>query len=193
VAVELHDEAFQAYLQALPNKAFKATKQAFGKAAINVDSEVKSNFGRTLKSRTGLLRKSLRISTAGTQLNNVSSRVEAGRGLRYALLQEYGGTVRAKHAYRGVPGGPYLNIPIGENLTAAGVMRFNAKDVFNAGGHLIKSRKGNWLVMSAAGAPMFVLVKQVIIKPALGLNKAKENEIPVLLGRLRGLFNEVIA
>jgi len=192
-AISIDDRRFKAYLDALPAKSFEAAKASFSEAVLKVHSDVANNFGKTIKSRTGLLRKSLKTRVKGSTLSTLSGSVTAGSSkVVYANLQEFGGTIKAKRAYKGVPNGPYLNIPIGENLTPAGVMRKNAKAVFNEGGFMIKSRKGRWLVMSSAGKPMFVLTKQVTIKPALGLHAARDSEITPLIRRLGALMQDAI-
>jgi hypothetical protein len=137
------------------------------------------------------LRRSIRTSIQGETLKTLSGAVFSEK-VKYAKIQEKGGTIRAKKAYTGVPGGPYLNIPLSANKTGAGVQRRSAKSVFQSGGFLIRSKRGKFLVMSSTGVPMFVLTKKVKIKPRLGMEAAAEDEIPVLLARLNQSMTGVI-
>lgn len=175
----------------IPFWEFEATKKAISKATLEVQSRVKGNFnsGDGLHSRSGRLRRSIQTSITGTTMTTVSGRVYSD--MVYAPIQETGGTIRAKDKYLRVAGGPYLNIPLSANKTAAGMMRMGAREVFNAGGFIIKSKKGNYLVMSGAGQPMFVLKKQVTIPARLGMMKASDDSVPTLLSELsRVLFED---
>ena len=168
-------------LRALPGNTFDAAKAAISKAVLNTHATV-SSYSGGLKNRSGVLRRSLKTDVYGTKLSNVGGDVYTD--VVYAPIQEKGGTIRAKNAYHGVPGGPYLNLPLPANKTAAGVMRQDARSVFAAGGYIIKSRIGNYIVMSGTSQPMFVLKKQVTIPARLGMEKAAEDEIPTLLAVL---------
>lgn len=169
-------------LDQLPKHSFDVAKVGISKAVLNTHAEV-SSYSGGLHNRSGLLRRSLKTDVKGTTLNDLSGDVYTD--VKYAPIQEKGGTVKAIDKYLRVPGGPYLNIPLSSNKTAAGVMRMNARQVFSAGGYIIKSRIGNYLVMSGTGQPMFVLKKQVTIPARLGMEKAAEGEIPTLLSSLR--------
>ena len=177
-------------LNRIPFWEFEAAKKAIAKATLEVQTRVKSNFNSGgLNSRTGRLRRSIQTSMTGSAMSTISGRVYSD--MVYAPIQEKGGTIKAKDKYLRVPGGPYLNIPLSSNKTAAGVMRMGAREVFAGGGFIIKSKKGNYLVMSGAGQPMFVLKKQVTIPARLGMMKASEDSIPTLLSELsRVLFED---
>ena len=177
----------QDYLKGMPERTFADAKPLFQKAVIDAANTVKK-FTK-LKTRTGALKRSIQQSVTGTSLSNLKASVFSAQGtgakeVKYAPIQEYGGTVTAKNAYKGVPGGPYLNIPIADNLTPAGVMRMSAREVFLSGeGSIRKARSGKWLVFKGDKL-MFVLLKSVTLKPRLGMVDAAEAEIPTLLAGL---------
>lgn len=168
-------------LNDLPAQSFDVAKKAISKAVLNTHAQV-SSYSGGLNNRSGLLRRSLKTDVKGATLKDLSGDVYTD--VKYAPIHEKGGTVKAIDKYLRVPGGPYLNIPLAANKTAAGVMRMNARQVFNGGGYIVKSRMGNYLVMSGSGQPMFVLKKQVTIPARLGMEKAAEDEIPTLLSTL---------
>lgn len=169
-----------------PEILFAGAKKEYQRAALNVHRVVSDRIrnGTPLHSRTGALRRQLNFSVQGTTLETLSSAV--WNTMIYAPIQETGGTIRAKDKYLRVPGGPYLNIPLAPNKTAAGVTRRQAREVFSAGGFLIRSRSGKWLVM-LNGEPQFVLVKQVEIPARLGMFDAADDEVPNLLQRLASI------
>jgi len=193
-----NDAAISRYLKKIPPHLYAAAKQELLKSAANVHSDVSDNATTKLHVRTGALKRSLRFNSRGSELNTLVSWVRAGSSstahdVPYAHIQEYGGTIRAKRAYRGVQGGAYLNIPLPANKTGAGVTRQTAKQVFRNGGRIIKSRRGNYLVVSKIGVPLFVLKKSVKIPPRLGMRKAAKDEAPRLLNRLRDAMDGVIS
>ncbi len=184
----------QSLLKRLPKDIADDAYEVIKGSVLRVDKKVKANFGtgpNQLKSRTGALRRSLTVT-----LNKSDDLQKIGGGIStnsiYAPIQENGGVVEAKNKYLNVPGGPYLNIPLSANMTLAGVMRHSARDVFNSGGYISRSRKGNWLVFSGAGVPMFVLKKSVTIPARLGMVEAAENEVPTLLSRLNSLLDDTL-
>ncbi len=95
--------------------------------------------------------------------------------------------IKAKKAYRRVPGGPYLNIPTAYNKTPAGVMRIPPKEVFKQGGIVLKTKAGNYGVF-LRGRMLFVLKRSVILKPRLGMRTAAENQIPTVLSKIKDLI-----
>lgn len=194
VTVTVEDEELQRFLAQLPETLTTKVRQMLGNAALKAQRAVIDNFNHTgatgadkLTSRTGLLARSIRttITPTGTPLSQISAAVHTD--VIYAPIHEQGGTITAKRAYAGVPGGPYLNIPLPDNLTPAGVMRKNAGEVFSQGGYLVRSRLGNWLVMDVNGKPMFVLKRSVTIKPRLGMVKAAEDQMVNVLNELRAM------
>lgn len=193
VQVENKDE-IQKYLRDLPENSFKAARKVFAQAVLAADKETKQNATEVLNVRTGALRRSISNEVVGFDLDNLRASIFSGAtgesaAVVYAPIHEYGGTIRAKKAFSRVPGGPYLSIPIADNLTGAGVMRMTPTMVFNQGGNLVKSRRGNWVVL-LGDKLMFVLKKQVTIKPRLGMNKAAENQVTFLMTSLAELIGE---
>lgn len=189
MTVQLDDTAFQQLLTQFPQELFTIVKTEIGKTLIVVQKKVSDEFVAAggLQSRTGKLKRSLQTNvetSGGGVLGEIKGKLTGGGGndqVIYALLQEKGGTVTAKTKYLGVPGGPYLNIPTSANKTAAGVMRQNAGMVFGAGGYIVRSQAGKYLVMSSQNIPMFVLVKQVVIPPRLKMVFHSESEVDNLV------------
>lgn len=188
-SVEIDDGIVQSYMSALPHHTYGAAKDAIQKAVANTHSKVVNN--SQLKRRSGALMRSIKTDVRGDTIAALRGSVFSSK-VPYAAIQEAGGRVVAKRAYKGVQGGPYLNIPLAANKTPSGVMRKTAKQVFQEGGFMIKSRKGKHLVMGSNGEPMFVLVKQVDIPARLGMRKSADHEIPVLIERLRNLMHDAI-
>jgi len=186
-------DEIQTYLARFPEEAFQGAKKVFQKAVLNAANEVKAF--RNLNTRTGALRRSIQQQVSGTSLKDLHASVYSAQGaganeVKYAPIQEYGGVVTAIDKYLKVPGGPYLNIPIADNLTPAGVMRESAREVFNSGmGHIRKAKSGKWFVFKGDKL-MFVLVKSVTLKERLGMRDAAEAEIPTLLAGLREMIGE---
>jgi len=183
------------YLNKLPDKTFDEAKKVFQEAVLDADKEVKLRFSsKIIHSRTGTLRRSLRTSLTGSSLRNLrasffSSANVAGVPVKYAPLQEFGGVIKAINKYSGVPGGPYLNIPTKSNLTPAGVMKKSAKELFNAGAHIHKSKAGNWGVF-IGDKMMMVLKKKVVVPARLGMIDAADDQIPTILSKLIVLIGE---
>jgi len=184
------------YILDVPEKSFDAAKMVFKKAVLAADTEVKGRFGSKIQSRTGSLRRSLATSVSGHEISNLQASFYAaayagGLPLLYTLAQEKGAKIRAIDKYKKVPGGPYLNIPVLDNLTAAGVMRMSAREVFKAGGYIAKRRHKfgtkKWGVF-LKGKLMFVLRKEVTLKPRLGMVDAGEKQIPTILSSLLKLI-----
>ena len=171
----------QDYIETIPKVSFPAAKEVFSKSAISAANVVKQM--KNLGIRSGALKKSIQQGVSGTDFDTLRASVYSAQGfggsqVKHAPMQEFGGTIKAKNAYKGVPGGPYLNIPVGSNLTPAGVMRKSARTVFAEGGHI--RGRSVWL----GDSMMFALVKSVKLKPRLGMTDAVEDEIPTLLSNL---------
>jgi len=182
-------EALREFLKEFPNANFDIVKQEFTDRTLAVHKTVLQKFnGTRLTSRTGALRRSFQTKVTGDSLNDLDARVYsgsiAGKPIIYAIIHEFGGTVKAKKAYQKLPGGPYLNIPLSGNKTKAGVTRYSAFDIFSAGGFIIKSKAGNWIVMSKGMIPMFVLKKQVHIPPRLAFFSTGKREANRVLPNL---------
>jgi phage gpG-like protein len=184
----------KAYLKRLPERTFKDAKKVFSEAVFKADKKIKDNATDKLKVRTGALRRSIVSVVSGSDLDILRASVGSaskvgGLELVYAPIHEFGGTVRAKKAYKRVPGGPYLNIPLPSNKTAAGVTRLQAREVFSQGGTVIKTKSGKYGIL-LNGQMMFILKKQVVIPARLGMIKAAEDEVPTMLSRLANLIGE---
>jgi len=193
LTVSYNSKEVEQYLKKLPETSFEKAKKVFATSVLAANREVKSNATTKLNVRTGALRRSIGQSVKGMNLDELRASIfsgsSGGKPVVYAPIHEFGGTVTAKKAYTNVPGGPYLNIPIADNLTPAGVMRMTAGMVFNQGGYLFKSKSGKWFV-AMNDKLMFVLVKEVTIKPQLGMRDAAEKQVPIILTELKKIIGE---
>ena len=177
------DEALR-YVGKMPRTLYDRAKGAFRDASLAAHRDTVGNLkGDPLQSRTGSLGRSILPEAYGSDLASLGSRVYSTS--RYAPIHEYGGTVTAIDKYRGVPGGPYLNIPTKANKTPAGVMRMNARQVFSQGGYIAPTSRSYGVYLD--GQLMFVLVKQVEIPARLGMASAAEKQVPVLIEALRNM------
>ncbi len=172
------------YIETMPEESFPAAKIEFQRSVIKAANVVKQM--KRLKKRSGMLKKSIQQSVTGTNFDTLRASIYSAQGAEakevlYAPVHEFGTLskpIKAKRAYKGVPGGPYLNIPVGENLTPRGSMRKSAKTVFEQGGHI----RGRAVFLG--DDIMFALVKSVKFPARLGMRDAAEAEIPTLLSNL---------
>jgi len=192
-------EEVQSLLKKLPGSVFEDVKAVFKDAVFNTYNKVRAQLdGSPLKSRTGEMRRSFKTQLTGTSLENIKASVFSGAGpagsiLVYVPVHEFGATganaIVAKRAYKKVPGGPYLNIPLSANLTEkAGVMRKSAGEVFSEGGFIFQSRSKKWFVAAKDGTPMFILKKKVEIKARLGFYDIADKELAVVQKRLADIL-----
>ena len=186
--ITINDDEVQELLRKMPDHVFNQTRTAISKAVFRAHAIVSENTRTKLQVRTGALRRSIQNVVTGNDMNSLYGSVWSD--MIYAPIQEFGGVVRPKNnKYARVPGGPYINIPLGPNKTPAGVMRSTARQVFTAGGYIAQSKSGNWIVFSHDNKPMFVLVKKAKIPPRLGMRKAQEDVVPQLLGDLEHILD----
>lgn len=173
-------EDLERFLGTLPERLHANAKKAYRSAVFGAQRDVTNNLkGTPMQSRTGSLARSILPEVKGSKLSDLSGRIYSTS--RYAPIHEYGGVVKARDKYLGVPGGPYLNIPQDANKTPAGVMRMGAREVFDQGGYI--AGRGVYL----DGELMFVLVRQVTIKAQLGMRDAAEERVAGLIEELRNI------
>ena len=170
------------FLEAIPANTFKTAKREIAKSLLAADEDIKTN--TDLMRRTGQLFDSIQTRVEGTNLQNLEASIFTDS--IYATTHEHGATIKAKDKYMGVPGGPFLNIPGKANLTPAGIMRKNAKAVFDEGGHII----GRTVHNADYTMLMFYLVKQVKIPARLHMVKSAEDQIPTMLSRIADQIGE---
>ena len=187
-------EEIQTMLSRLPEEMYDEVKPVFRSTVLKVHDKMEDRVtDGPLYRRTGALARSFKHRTDGNKLDTLQSRVYTDSS--YAPIHETGGVIKAKNAYRGVPGGPYLNIPAKSNLTGSGVMRADAKSVFDQGGYLVKlknPKKAKYMV-ALRGKPMFWLVNQVSIKAQLGFVDTAQEEVPTLLSNLSAAIDKAMA
>ena len=184
-------EEINHWLKSLPEEMCENAKKIIQEVLFMAENEVKDNATNKLKVRTGSLRRSIRSGVEGNTLDTLrgslyAKSTDGGQTIVYAPLHEYGGVVKAKNAYKGVQGGPYLNIPAPANLTPAGVMRKPAKFVFDSGGYIPRGKR----VVMLNGQVMFYLVKSVTIKPRLGMHDAADKYVETMLSKLQNIIND---
>jgi hypothetical protein len=188
ITVTIQDDEVRTLLERMPGHVFGQTKIAITTAVFRSHAIISENARTKLHIRTGALRRSITPIVTGNDMNTLVGSVWSD--MIYAPLQEVGGTVRPKNnKYAHVPGGPYINIPLAPNKTPAGVMRSTSRQVFTTGGYIAKSQAGNWIVFSHDDKPMFILVKQAVVPPRLGMQKAQEAVVPELLGDLEHILD----
>lgn len=173
-------------IEALPERVYAGARTAFSKAVFASQAETLSHLsGNPLQTRTGQLARSIRPEVTGSDLATLTGRLYSD--MVYAPIQEAGGTVTAKRAYMGVPGGPYLNIPTQANKTPAGVQRMTAQQVFAQGGHIRRLHDVFGYGVFLGDQMMFILKKQVTIPARLGMRQAADDQIPTLLSDIAAL------
>ena len=192
---EVSKRELNEYLRTFSERQFPEVKTAFQKHAMEAHATVQDNARSKLHHRTGTLARSIKFNVSGANIDSLEASIYTaanvgGAEVVYAPIHEYGGTISAKRAYRKVPGGPYLNIPLPKNLTAAGVQRMTPKMVFDRGGTLIPKNSGfGYNVLLPGVGLMFTLVKKVTIPPRLGMRDAVEEQIPLLIESLRQVLD----
>ena len=152
----------QEFVRALsesPSELRSELLKALGRVGVEAERQAALNATTRLNVRTGRLRASIRSRILGKG-KNVAVSVSAGGGrgskeVKYARIQEEGGTVVPRN-------GQWLSIPVGDNLTAAGVARIPSPRMVS-GLYFVPGRSGNLLAFAPGGRLMFVLVKSVRI------------------------------
>ena len=197
VEVRGADELRQ-YLRDVPPALFEAARKAYADtaqtAANRVKERIRDGAGDSLRSRTGQLRRSINYSVDGSDIGSLRASVYSAKQFAsYAPTHEFGATIRAKQAYAGLEGGPYLHFPVGANLTAAGVQRMTGAEVFARGAYVARNRNAAFPYrVVLAGETMFLLTKQVTIPPRLKMRETVEDEIPTLLSELARVTGRAI-
>lgn len=103
-------------------------------------------------------------------------------GVFYLYVQEYGGTMRAKKAQ-------YMTIPLPEALTSQGLpKKQNAREWNNT--FVGQTRAGNLIIFQRRGrqiVPLYVLKKEVRVRPRLGLRKAQADAMDAFIWAVANL------
>lgn len=187
---------FSARLERLAAGAYPAVRATVMRAGLAAERDAKRNATTAPRVRTGRLRSSIAssVEAAGESLYLVlrAGGVGTDKDVKYARLQELGGTVRPIK-------GKYLAIPVGPAKTAAGVSRYaSPRDV--PGLVFVQSLKGQPLLVQLTGkggkakvTVWYVLRRSVTVrarpylKPAIDAAAAAlPGQISEALGRLAG-------
>ncbi len=190
-------EEVQQLLKDMPEALFVTTKKTLAETVLTIQRKVIQGFNLdpsiSLQTRTGNLQRSIKTENSGKDIASMRSSVFT-RSI-YAPIQEDGGTIKAKKAFRGLEGGPYLAIPSDVNKTRAGVTRFSPRDAFTLGAQIRKIRnpkKASFMIVDNNTGPLFWLVPEVIIKARLGMQDTTDKQIPLLVDELNdNLFEDL--
>ncbi len=179
----------------MPDAIFTEVKKSLANTVLTIQKNVVLGFNgdasKSLQTRTGNLQRSIKTENTGTDLSTLRSSVFTKS--IYAPIHEEGGTIKAKNAFLGLEGGPYLAIPSDLNKTKAGVTRFSPRDAFSAGASIRRLRnpvKAQFMVIDKDLGPLFWLVPEVIIKARLGLQSETDKQIPNLIDELNDVLLE---
>lgn len=172
-------EELEASLRRLSSGELTAVlKKSMVAAALKGQRYAAENVRERLRTRSGSLVRSVRGTASVTQ-DTVEVRLGAGGNppLKYAALQELGGTVVPKTA-------KYLAIPVGPGLqTSSGVTKLRPRDV--PGLAYAQTREGQpVLVREDDGTVMFVLKRSVTVKGKHYLRDAAQRlaaEVPEIV------------
>lgn len=158
---------------------------ALAEVALEMEAGAKRNATGAPMVRTGRLRQSIRASvqdgTSGPEIH-----LQAGDArVRYAALQEFGGTVRPTVS-------DFLRIPLDAALTASGVDRFSGRLRILAPNEFYARRTTTGLFLFKAdevdGPPWYKLVREVEIKGSRYLGKAMNAALGSLQLRLADVW-----
>jgi len=155
-------ESLVARLSIDPKDQGRAIYKGFVNACLVIERALKGNLsGALLRVRSGRLRSSIgsRVDTEEAGLvGRIGSGVRQGERVRYATIQELGGTIRPRLKQ-------FLTIPLDAAKTASGVARGKARDFDDT--FIQKSTSGNLIIFQNKGrngiVPLFALKKSVDI------------------------------
>lgn len=136
------------------NGLAQAMTRALAEQALDVEAEAKELATTRLRVRGGALRRSIATEVRGPVLA-LRAGEAGGQPVRYARIQEFGGTVRPKNAQ-------FLAQPVGEALTAAGVARFESPR--SVPGLYFTEWNGKVLGIVPGEGVFYVLHREVTIK-----------------------------
>ena len=143
--------------------------------SLMAEAEGKKNATTRLSVRTGHLRNSVHGSVSSTgdvlQIRVAAGGRSGGADVRYARIQDQGGTVRARS-------GGKLRMPLPVAKTAAGVDRLPGPLRLVAPGrfHARRSKRGNLLLFdNSTGAPHYLLLDSITIRPTRFLEDAAKD------------------
>lgn len=183
-------------LERIPRTTFRAVEKAFQQSGQQFQRQMvltrfreyagNRNTGSILQSRTSFLKKSIGYKVTGTNFSDLELRVFSA-GLKYANLQEYGGTVLPVK-------GKYLALPIGAALGRRGIPKkagprdypegffFTSKRGNLLFGRTIKKRKKKEIEL------LYSLRTSVYIPPRLGFRKTWNDLGQSRIRRIRAGF-----
>jgi hypothetical protein len=176
-SVEIPDQRqLEADLASIPERLFPRAKNLARDGVLKAQRKTVSEMtGKGALRRSGTLARSIQTTARGSALDNLYASVGAaqtvgGKELVYAPVHQKGAlhnnapriTIRAKNAFKNLPGGPYLTVPAPANQTGAGVMRMTPRQLFSGGGKIGTGSSGRGIsLFDNNGREMFFLAKKV--------------------------------
>lgn len=163
--------AFKKDMGDLPKRLTRNVKKTLDKGGVFIAGAISRESKRKIKKRTGALGRGWFHVMLGTLLGNLKLIVYTN--IKYAATQDKGATISPRKARM-------LAIPLPAAQTGAGVAKYpsplrqHGPPMF-----MIKSRRGNLLLMSKeSGEPLFVLKKKVRIPARPYILPALNKELP---------------
>ena len=177
----------QKIISTLSGKLPQATRAAFvetGVIWVNRMTKERLSGRPGLKRRTGAASRALFYNASPTSLI-------VGTDNTAPYLPVHEGTPPGTPTI--IKGKPWLWIPLENNQTKAGVVRFSPKDAFTVLEDTFwhTSPAGNPVLISRSRGPLFVKVLQVKIPARLGATKMLEQMPPVFVARLKAKLDAV--
>jgi hypothetical protein len=185
-------------LERVPQATFRAVERAFQQSGQEFQRQVTLNRFRPftenrnttsiMQSRTGFLKKSIGYKVSGSSFSDLELRVFSA-GIKYANLQEYGGTIRPVNR-------KYLAIPIAGALGRRGIPK-KSSPLDYPNGFFFKSSRGNLLFGQMVGKGkrkklelLYSLRKSVKIPPRFGFRKTWTELGGNRIKRIRAAFQD---
>ena len=161
----------------LYREAGNVSQRAVGAAQHNVRRRMKVRSGRLWSS----IRSEVRSTNTGLDVRLMAGGATADGQVRYARIQEKGGTVKPTRA-------TFLTIPLGPAKTPAGNSRYSsARDAPNL--TLAITGGGQYMLVNKdTGEPWYLLRRQVKIKPKWYLRDAMRTAAKKMPAEVRRAF-----
>jgi len=125
--------------------------------------------------------------TKGSKLTNLLLKI--GFRPRYIGIHEKGGTIRAKKAFSGLPGGPYLRVPVGQTRTE----RRRKASFINT--FIARGKGGDFIIYQRTGQgirPLYVLKKDVTIPARLDFFATWRKGLSLVLKRVQNALHNTM-
>jgi len=124
--------------------------------------------------------------TKGSKLTNLLLKI--GFRPRYIGIHEKGGTIRAKKAFSGLPGGPYLRVPVGQS-------RKERKRLSFLNTFIARGKGGDFIIYQRTPGgvrPLYVLKKQITIPARLDFFATWKKGLRLVLKRVQNALHNTM-